>query len=108
MQATAFKEVVMRVHRVRAEIVVAACDAELVGRDLPVGTAGRTAKVSGHFYGERVVSKEEFLLALRRATVVNLLGAQVLQWAREEGFVDEEGCGVLGGVPHAEIFTVPE
>ncbi|MFZ0891749.1 MAG: DUF424 family protein [Thermoplasmata archaeon] len=100
--------VVMRVHRVRAEVVVAACDADLVGRDLPVGTSGRTAKVSGHFYGERLVTKEEFVLALRLATVVNLLGTQTLKWAQEEGFVEEEGCGILGGVPHAEIFTVPE
>ena len=108
MEPTDPTGVVMRVHRVRAEIVVAACDAELLGRDLPVGTAGRTAKVSGQFYGERVVSKDEFVLALRRATVANLLGAQVLKWAQEEGFVDAEGCGILGGVPHAEIFTVPE
>jgi uncharacterized protein len=100
--------VVMRVHRVRAEIVVAACDADLVGRDLPVGNAGRTAKVSGHFYGERIVSKDEFVYAMRQATVVNLLGAQTLKWAQEEGFVEEAGCGILGGIPHAEIFTVPE
>ena len=29
--------IVMRIHKVRMEFVVAACDAELVGRDLPVG-----------------------------------------------------------------------
>lgn len=108
MEAEGTSGVVMRVHRVHAEVVVAACDAELLGKDLPVGAAGRTAKISGQFYGERIVSKEEFVLALRRATIVNLLGAQVLKWAEEEGFVDENGCGVLGGVPHAEIFTVPE
>jgi uncharacterized protein len=108
MAPTESKRVVMRVHRVRAEIVVAACDAELLGRELPIGTAGHTAKISEQFYGERLVSKEEFVLALRRATVVNLLGTQVLQWAREEGFVEEAGCGNLGGVPHAEIFTVTE
>jgi len=51
--------VVMRVHRVRAEFVVAACDADLLGRDLPVGDGGRTVRVSGQFYGERRVSKEE-------------------------------------------------
>jgi uncharacterized protein len=95
---------VMRVHRVRAEFVLAACDAELVGRDLPVGDQGRTVKVSAHFYGDRRVSREELLWALERATIANLLGERVLKLAAEGGFVSEKGIGTLGGVPHAEIF----
>ena len=98
--------VVMRVHRVRAEFLVAACDAELLGRDLPVGDKGRTVKVSSHFYGERRVSREEFLWALERATIANLLGERVLKLAAEGGFVDPNGTGTLGGVPHAEIFAM--
>jgi uncharacterized protein len=98
--------VVMRVHRVRAEFVVAACDADLLGRDLPVGEAGKTVKVSGQFYGERRVSKEEFLWALERATIANLLGEKVLELARQGGFVAPGGTGTLGGVPHAEIFAM--
>jgi len=98
--------VVMRVHRVRAEFVVAACDAELLGRDLPVGTAGRTVRVSPQFYGERTVSKEELLWALERATIANLLGERVLELARAGGFVGPGGTGLLGGVPHAEIVAM--
>ena len=98
--------VVMRIHRVRAEFVVAACDAELLGRDLPFGERGRTVKVSPQFYGERRVSPEELLWALERATIANLLGARVLKLATERGFVSAEGTGTLGGVPHAEIFAI--
>jgi uncharacterized protein len=97
----------MRIHRVRAEFVVAACDAELVGRELPVGESGRTVKISGHFYGEREVSVEELLWALERATVANLLGERVLKIASEAGHVDAEATGTLGGVPHAEIVSMP-
>ncbi len=97
---------VMRVHRVRAEFVVAACDAELLGRDLPVGSAGRTVKVSAHFYGERRVSREELLWALERATIANLLGERVLRLAEEGGFIAPGSSGSLGGVPHAEIFAL--
>jgi len=97
---------VMRIHKVRAEFVVAACDAELLGRDLPVGEAGRTVKVSSQFYGERRVSREELLWALKRATVANLLGARVLRLAEEQGLVAPGGTGTLGGVPHAEIFAL--
>ncbi len=97
---------VMRVHRVRAEFLVAACDAELLGRDLPVGSGGRTVKVSSQFYGERAVTREELLWALERATVANLLGARVLKVASEGGFVTPGGTGTLGGIPHAEIFAM--
>lgn len=98
--------VVMRVHRVRSEFVVAACDAELIGRDLPVGEAGRTVRVSTQFYGERRVSREEFLWALERATIANLLGERVLRLAQEGGYLAPGGVGTLGGVPHAEIFSL--
>ena len=97
---------VMRVHRVRAEFVLAACDADLIDRDLPVGDQGRTVKVSSHFYGERRVTKEELLWALQRATIANLLGSRTLRLAEEGGFIDPGGAGELGGVPHAEIFAM--
>lgn len=97
---------VMRVHRVRSEFVVAACDADLVGRDLPVGDQGRTVKVSAQFYGDRRVTREELLWALQRATIANLLGERVLRLAVEGGFVAAGGAGTLGGVPHAEIFAM--
>ena len=97
---------VMRVHRVRTEFVVAACDAELIGRDLPVGDAGRTVKISSQFYGERQVSAAELLWALERATIANLLGERVLRIAQDGGYVVPGSAGTLGGVPHAEIFSV--
>jgi len=96
----------MRIHRVRSEFVVAACDAELVGRELPVGANGRTVKVSGQFYGEREVSVEELLWALERATVANLLGERVLRIASENGHVGAGATTTLGGVPHAEIVAM--
>ncbi|MEM0128598.1 MAG: DUF424 family protein [Thermoplasmata archaeon] len=99
--------IVMRIHRVRAEIVVAACDEELLGQDLPVGTQGRTVRVSPQFYGERRVGREELLWALARATTANLLGARTIALAQEGGILDGGATGSLGGVPHAEIFTMP-
>ncbi len=96
----------MRVHRVRSEFVVAACDAELIGRDLPIGHAGRTVRISSQFYGERPVSPEEFVWALRRATIANLLGTRTLALATSEGLLAPGAAGSLGGVPHAEIFSM--
>lgn len=98
--------IVMRVHRVRAEVVVAACDAELIGQSLPLGPSGGRVTVSSHFYGERKVTREELVTALRRATTANLLGRRTLEVARSEGLIGPDGAGQLGGVPHAELFTI--
>jgi hypothetical protein len=100
--------IVMRVHRVRTEMVVAACDAELIDQQLPVGASGRTVKITAHFYGERRVERDELLFHLRRATIVNLLGERVCKLAEEAGLIAVGGTGTLGGVPHAEIVAVPE
>ena len=96
----------MRIHRIRAEFVVAACDAELIGRDVPIGANGRRVRISEQFYGERRVPPAELLWALARATTANLLGEHVLRLAREAGFVNDACTGSLGGIPHAEIFVM--
>lgn len=96
--------IVMRLHRVRAEVVLAACDEELIGRELPVGERGRTVAISAHFYGEKRTGREELLWALGRATVANLLGTRTCRLAIEAGFLEEGATGELGGVPHAEII----
>lgn len=96
--------IVMRVHRIRAEVVVAACDGELLGTTLPVGKS--RVPVSDQFYGRRAVTREEFALLVGQGTIVNLLGARTISWARQAGFIDEGAVGTLGGVPHAEIVSM--
>lgn len=100
--------IVMRIHKVRSEVVVAACDQELIGQELPVGTTGKKVRIHADFYGERAVSSEEIVWALKRATIVNLLGHRVVELATAEGFVEKGAHGTLGGVPHAEIISMPE
>jgi hypothetical protein len=96
--------IVLRVHRVRAEVVVAACDSELLGTYLGVGKT--RVPVTSQFYGRRVVTEEEFVHFVRQGTIVNLLGKRTLAWALRAGLVGPEGTGTLGGVPHAEIIQM--
>ena len=98
---------VMRIHRIRAEVVVAACDAELLETELRVSPSGRTVRVSSQFYGDRRVGREELLWALGQATTANLLGERILRLAIEAGWVEAGHTGALGGIPHAEIFAMP-
>lgn len=95
----------MRVHRVRREVVVAACDAELLGQELPLGSGSGRVKVSAQFYGERRVRRDELIWAIQHGTIVNLLGSIVCRIAQEEGLLAADHTGTLGGVPHAEIVS---
>jgi hypothetical protein len=96
--------VVMRVHRARGEIVVAACDADLIGTSLRIGS--REVAITSHFYGWRQVSSEELVQAIRQGTIVNLLGTRTVTIAQKAGLLTAGGTGQLGGVPHAEIFQM--
>ncbi len=97
--------VVMRVHRIRGEVVVAACDSELVETELRVGK--NPVKITSHFYGRISVSEEEFVAQVRHGTIVNLLGERTVGWAVKAGLLPPDGAGDLGGVPHAEIVDLP-
>ena len=98
-------QVVLRVHRVRGEVVVAACDAELVETEVKLGQ--RAIKISSSFYGITAVSTDEFLREVRRGTIVNLLGPRAVAWAESAGLIAPGGTGTLGGIPHAEIVQMP-
>lgn len=105
LPAPAPGNVVMRIHRIRGEVVVAACDSELVETELRVGRT--QVKISSYFYGRMAVSEEEFVAHVRRGTIVNLLGERTVRWAVKAGLLAAEGAGSLGGVPHAEIVDLP-
>jgi uncharacterized protein len=96
--------VVLRIHRVRGEVVVAACDSELLETEVRVGKT--SVKISSHFYGRIAVSEEEFVSHVRRGTIVNLLGERAVSWAVRAGLLSADGAGTLGGLPHAEIIEV--
>jgi uncharacterized protein len=97
--------VVLRVHRVRGEVVVAACDSELLEQEIHVGKT--PVRVSSHFYGRIAVSEEEFVSHVRRGSIVNLLGERTIEWAVRAGLLHPQAAGWLGGVPHAEIVEMP-
>lgn len=96
--------VVLRIHRVRGETVVAACDSELIDRELRVGKS--SVKVSSHFYGRITVSEEEFVSHVRQGSIVNLLGERTITWAIRAGLLHPDAARPLDGVPHAEIVEL--
>ncbi|MGQ0537098.1 MAG: DUF424 domain-containing protein [Methanobacteriota archaeon] len=89
-----------KVYRRGKETLLAASDADLVGRTV---TDGRVKiQVSEDFYGREPVSEADFVRELGLCTIANLIGVRVVDIAIEAGFVLSENVLWVDGVPHAQ------
>ncbi len=91
----------VKMHRQGPEVLVAACDDDIVGKTF--GGKDLKITVSASFYqGDR--GGEELLVSrLGMATVANLVGKRTLAIAVKHGFVDAENVLQIGEVPHAQM-----
>jgi len=96
--------IAMRIYHVRGEVMVAACDRELLGKKFEEGEL--TLDVRESFYYESFVTEQTFINSMKIATIANLVGERVVALAIREGFVEEEGVIKIKGVPHAQMFLM--
>ena len=94
----------VKVYRRGAEVLVAACDEDLLGRKFREGDLVLWAKES--FYGGDRVTRGELVALLRSCTIANLLGEEAVEAGIEAGIVDEENVIVVQGVPHAQFVLL--
>ncbi|MEM2077785.1 MAG: DUF424 family protein [Thermosphaera sp.] len=97
--------VYVHVRVVEGEVVVSACDAELLGRVLINKEGGMKYSVDPFFYKGELKTVEEALMLLSNATTGNLVGSRIVKAAVERGLIHPEAVLVIDGVPIA-FFTV--
>jgi len=91
----------MKIYRQGAEVLVAACDASILGKTLREGEI--EFHVSREFY-EGVRGDEEMLKKhLSIATIANLVGEKSVRCGIEMGMIDEENVLNIEGIPHAQF-----
>lgn len=95
----------VKVHESLGEVLVAACDRNLLGETLSEDELEFT--VSEGFYGGEVVGLSELPSILSNATIANLVGNKVVEEAIRLGHVDPQNTLTIGGVKHAQ-FAVME
>lgn len=93
---------IVRVYRRGKQIVVAACDRELLGKTFKSGEL--RLHVSEQFYGEEFGGEERLLEALQSCTTANLVGRKTVELAIRAGFIDRAGVLYIDEVPHAQLF----
>jgi hypothetical protein len=93
----------MRIYRTEREVMIAACDAELIGKCFREGELQLDVT---SFYDGATVDKIELIRHLRLATIGNFVGEKVVEIAIEQGLVDENHVIRIDGIPHAQTVLM--
>jgi hypothetical protein len=93
----------MKVYHQGKETLVAAADADLIGKTF---REGKFKIEVGKFYEGEVVSEEAFLGQLHLATIGNFVGTETVDAAMRGGYVSDGGILLIDGVPHAQFVLM--
>jgi hypothetical protein len=85
-----------------SEVLLAACDEELLGRTLR--SDGIKLTVSRTFYHSETIGGEELRTMMRNATAMNLVGNRTVSAARELGLVSN--AMIIEGAEYAQTVRM--
>lgn len=94
----------LKVYAKGPEVLVAACDADLLGQTFRQGEL--KLEVRRDFYDGMEASTEMLLRHTRLATIGNFVGEETIAVLLEAGFIEESGILRIDGVPHAQLVVL--
>lgn len=97
-------QVYMNLKRIGRNVLLAMCDAEILGKTLCEGKI--VFKVKEEFYKGRKVHVDEAVLMIENSTIINMVGKNVVGKAIERGYVHPEAVLSIEGIPHAQIVKI--
>jgi len=97
-------EAYVNLKKVGRNVVLAICDAEILGKTLTEGKI--VFHVRESFYKGDKVNVEEALRLIENSTIVNIIGKNCVENAIKKGYVHPEAVLKIEGVPHAQIVKL--
>jgi len=97
-------EAYMKLRKIGNNVLLAICDAEILGKILHEGKI--VFHVKEEFYGGIRVNVEDAIAMIKNSTIVNMIGRNVVEKAIEEGYVHPEAVINIEGIPHAQIVKI--
>jgi hypothetical protein len=94
----------VKIHRDERETILAACDEELVGRTFR--SEGARLDVSEIFYKGESVGREVLVERMKSATIMNLVGEEVVAIAIEQGYATESSVIEIDGIRHLQVVLM--
>jgi len=95
------KKIYVKKYNFGADIMVAVCDTELIGKSFEGG--GLLLKISESFYKGKESTEREVVDSLKHATIANLVGERAIKCALDNDFIEEANVISVNGVPHAQM-----
>ena len=94
----------VRLHSHDGEVLLAACDDELLGKTL---TEGRIKLyVSENFYNGEMIPDAILAERMKSAAIMNLVGNRTVAIAIREGYVREDCVMTIQGIKHAQVVRM--
>jgi hypothetical protein len=93
-----------KVFSTRYDLVVAICDEDLIEKE--IGTKELKIKVSKNFYGDRLVNEKIVLRLMKKATICNLIGKNIVELAEKNKFIIKENIIFINDIPHAQFVKI--
>ena len=97
-------DIAMRIYKVRGEVLLAACDKDILGKKFVDGEL--QIEVKKDFYFGSFVTEKTFLNSMEIATIANLVGKKVVEIAIREGYIDKDSVIKIKDVPHAQMVLI--
>ncbi|MCS7112415.1 MAG: DUF424 family protein [Nitrososphaerota archaeon] len=96
--------VYVKVFRYGKEVLVAVCDADLIGKTLREGDL--EVCIDERFFKGSLVTVEKALSILETATIANLFGDKIVNGAKIRGLIHADAIIRISGVPHAQFIEL--
>ena len=97
-------EVYVNVRRWGHQVLLAVCDADLLGKTFR--ESDMVFEVKEDFYKGLRTSIEEAVNLIEESTVANLVGRNIVEKAMEKGYVHPEAVIRICGILHAQIVKM--
>ncbi|HID25524.1 MAG TPA: DUF424 family protein [Thermoplasmata archaeon] len=97
-------QISMKLYRQDEELLIGACDVELLGKRFKEGEL--TLHVKKSFYEGHRIDEKALITYLEEATIANLVGKRTVECAIRHGYVNPECVLFIEGVPHAQIVKM--
>lgn len=88
-------------HLAKDHLVIAICDKNLLGKEIGEDLK---LKVKEEFYGGELVDDEKAIEFIKKATIGNLLGKEIIKLALEKNFITKENIIFIDDIPHAQFL----
>jgi len=98
------KKIYIKEYKIGADIMVAVCDTELIGKSFE--DRGLFLEITESFYKGKKATEKEVVGFLKHATIANLVGKRAIKCALDNNFIEEANVIFVAGVPHAQIVKI--